>query len=120
MQGLLVAAALAGDDASVARPLDVAATSHSTRAAAAAANRHSPGGAVVEEDAAEADPLAASRRRGAARDEKASGAIAAPPLRPVSDIVSASSIIDIQPPIQFPGRSTFSPLVGGDILESSG
>ena len=46
--------------------------------------------------------------------------MATPPLRPLSDIVSASSIIDIQPPIQSPGISMFSPLVGGLIRESSG
>ena len=46
--------------------------------------------------------------------------MATPPLCPLSDIVCASSIIDIQPPIQSPGNSMFSPLVGGLIRESSG
>ena len=46
--------------------------------------------------------------------------IATPPLFPVSDMVSAPSMIDIQPPIHEPGRSRFSPLVGGLMRDSSG
>ena len=46
--------------------------------------------------------------------------IATPPLAPVSDMVSAPSMIDIQPPIQEPPSSRFAPLVGGLIRDSSG
>jgi hypothetical protein len=47
-------------------------------------------------------------------------AIATPPLRPSSDIVSAPSRSSIQPPTQLPSRSRFSPLVGGETRHSSG